>query len=66
MENSAVNKAWVDVDDFADALKYYYENRDAIDLHGKNAIEFAKQYDKNEINKYWQHIIANIPKVVIQ
>lgn len=65
-ENSAVNKAWVDVDKFADALKLYYEDDKLRIKHGKNAIKFAKEYDKENINKKWVELINKIPKVIIQ
>ena len=66
MENSGVHKAWVDVDDFAKAMELYYNDEETRKLHGKNAEEFAKKYDKHLINKKWVELIEMIPKVVIQ
>jgi glycosyltransferase involved in cell wall biosynthesis len=66
MENSAVNKAWVNVKEFAEAMKLYYEDRELVEKHGKNAIQFSKLYDKTNVNNKWVELINNIPEVSIQ
>lgn len=65
MENSNVNKAWVDVDAFADAMNMYYEDRDLLKQHGLNAFKFSKQYDSKNVNKMWKELIEKIPQVKV-
>ena len=65
MENSNVNKAWIDVGAMADAFSLYYNDRELMELHGANAKTFSKQYDNKEVNKMWDELIARIPKIEV-
>ena len=66
LENSAVHKAWIDVDAMADAFDLYYNDKDLLVLHGKNAKVFAKQYDSKNVNKMWDALIEKIPTIEVK
>ena len=65
MENSGVYKAWVDTDDFAEAMELYYEDRELRKLHGRNAFKFSKQYDTKNVNAMWTALFERIPTIEV-
>lgn len=65
MENSNVNKAWIDINAMADAFALYYEDRELLALHGANAKAFSKQYDSKNVNKMWDELISKIPNIEV-
>jgi len=54
LDVAAVQRALIDTDKLAKALEYYYENRDALEKHGKNALEWVKKnVEIRVIEKKW-------------
>ena len=55
---SGVQRALVDTDDIAKKLQYYYDNRDVLKEHGKNAQKWAKEnVSWNVIKPQWVDLV---------
>jgi len=53
-----VERAIIDVDKYADALQYAYDNRDEMRKRGKKGREFALGYDWDLIAKQWEDLLV--------
>ncbi len=60
MERSGVYKAWIDIDELKNSMKIAYDERDFMKEMGRNAQEYAKNYDSKNINKKWDEIMKII------
>lgn len=60
-EMCQVHKAWVDIDEFAEAMDMYYKNRELIKEHGENAKKYVeKYYQYDTIMEGWGDLIDRI------
>ncbi len=61
MELAAVNKAWIDVEKLTEAFETYYNDRDLIKEHGKNAQEYVETYYQYDtIMEKWAELIDKV------
>jgi len=58
---AAVQRALVDTDELAKSLQYYYDNRDELRKHGKNALEWVKRnVSLDIIERKWNNIVKKV------
>ena len=58
---AAVQRALIDTDKLAEALQYYYDNRDELEKHGRNAREWVlKNVTLRKIQYKWKDVVKEV------
>jgi glycosyltransferase involved in cell wall biosynthesis len=61
MDVAAVRRSLIDIDKMADAMEFYYKNRQACIDHGKNAEQWIKNNCTwTHISKHWLELVDNV------
>jgi len=61
MEMAQVQKAWVDVKAFAEAINTYYEDRELLKMHGDNAQKYVERYYQYDtLMEKWADLLDRI------
>lgn len=53
-------RSLIDVDDMAEKLEFYYENRDKLVEHGENAREWVQRLDWNNVSNQWNDLMSDV------
>ena len=60
LDVAAVRRSFVDIDDLADKMNYYYYKRDKLEKHSENAYKWAKKnLNMNTIGDQWIDLVKN-------
>jgi len=58
---AAVQRALIDIDKLAEALQYYYDNRDELEKHGRNAREWVlRNVTLRKLQYRWKEVVKEV------
>jgi glycosyltransferase involved in cell wall biosynthesis len=61
LDVAAVRRSYVDIDDLADKLNYYYHKRDKLKKHSENSAKWAKKnLNMNTIGNQWLDLVKDV------